>query len=451
MERTPIPIKDLSLDVFNPASGHEQLRDFTVTNGLIPVDDSHISVKALIKASRTKSPEYFISKTGRELEARANKAVYGAIEEKYSLMEGAGKGFWKRQWHTARSQVQSLVNKFTPDDTSIYGFLNEIDIQPTPADVIRYLASDDTDPRLKFETTRQGALALIAAELEVKTRGAEERLREVTELLDFHLFKKQAQKIQEVWALHDNATNAPILIDRDGLAHTPQEGAHWKLHKETMRDAGDGIGWVMTSGRIKEGGVNKTVKKAKLRDEKGEGNHFDPMNDVPDMIGKQLVAKDEDYSDGERVTTLLNKVKDILTQAFPGITFREKDGSTGNRTQSGKFQAYRLMADFAPEDGIGVPLELMFHGQMDQLKNDFEIGEHDEGKGKPNGAAHRITDADRSILVMEGAYFPNYPPEAPEDDKFYGKPKWGKVRRRVFNDITQRLQNAKLPDDDEIL
>ncbi len=447
MER-PIPIKDLNLGVFDPRTGHEQLSHFAVDNGLIPVDDSHLSVKALVQASRTKPLEYFMSGVGKKIQDRANKAVYGAIEEKYDLMEGAGKGFWKKQWHAARSQVQSLVHEYARDDKSIFGFLNEIDIQPTPAEVIRYISEEPDDPRLRFETTRQGALALISAELDTKARKAEERLKEADQWLDIDVFNDRTHrpKIQSVWALHDDTTNAVVRIDRASEDHAPEEGKHWKEHGQRMRYAGDSIGWVTTNGRVKEGGINKTVKKALQR--KGEARHFDPDSDVPDMMGMQFVVKDEDLHDGEKVRLLSRRIQRSLHRRFPDnkkglptVTFTEKP-PTGNETQSGKFQAYRLMAKFSDMD---TPLELMFHGMKDELTNRYELGEPNAETGKPDGAAWEITDASRSILLMEKVYFPTYPPEAPDEDKFYGTPDWERTRRRVFKSTAIRLRNARLP------
>ena len=440
------PITNLDLRIFDPEHGTEKIKEYAVDAGLVPLES--ISTRAMIQASQTKNPEYFMGKTGKKVQERASKSVYEAIEKKYDLMEGAGKGFWKKQWGVARNQVQTLVQTFTPDDKSIFGFLDEVESTPTPSEVIRYLASEKTDPRLKFEITRQTGLSIVAAELETKSQSAEERLKEVQEWLNIDIFDDQTHpsKIQEVWALHDNATNETIHIDMAEDNHDDIEGAHWKKHKQRMRYAGDEIGWVMKNGRIKQEGVNKTIKKAILRGQNGEDDKLDPHNDVPDIMGMQFIVKDELYHDGEKVQNLIKKVQEVLANRFEGIRFEEKNGTTGDKTKSGKFQAYRLMANF-PD--MKTPLELMFHGQEDHFRNTHHIGETDEQTKRPNGAAHKIMEADRALQLMEEAYFPTYPKDVPDDEKFYGNPDWKTTRKEVFKAIEKRLRNANLPPEEK--
>lgn len=435
------PISNLDLKIFDPEQGPDKIKRIATESGLVPLES--ISTRALIQAAQTKTPEYFMSETGKKIQERANKSVYEAIEKKYDLMEGAGKGFWKRQWNVGKRQVQTLVHTFTPDDTSIFGFLDEVATTPTPSEVIRYLSSDETDPRLKFEITRQTGLSLVAAELETKSSSAEERLKEVQQWLDIDVFndKTHNPKIQEIWALHKNDTNETIWIDMYSGEHEDIEDTHWKKHKQRMRYAGDGIGWVMKNGRIKEEGVNKTIKKAILREHAGENDNLDPHNDVPDIMGIQFIVKDELYHDGEKVQKLIGKVTDSLRERFKdkNIRFEEKNGTTGGREKSGKFQAYRLMAYF---DDMDTPLELMFHGQEDHFRNNHHIGEKDKQTNKPNGAAHKIMEAARALELMENKYFPTYPPDAPDDEKFYGRPDWNRTKIEVFSAIERRLRNA---------
>lgn len=445
MERQPKT--QLDLKIFDPEHGTEKIKSYAVNAGLLPLES--ISTRAMIQASQTKTPEYFMSKTGKKVQERASRSVYEAIEEKYDLMEGAGKGFWKKQWSVARNQVQTLVQTFTPDDTSIFGFLDEVETTPTPAEVIRYLASEKTDPRLKFEITRQTGLSIVAAELETKSQSAEERLKEVQEWLNIDIFHDTTHpsKIQEVWALHDNDTNETRWIALSDEEREAIDGAHWKKHKQRMRYAGDDIGWVMKNGRIKQEGVNKTIKKAILREQDGDDSSLDPHNDVPDIMGMQFIVKDELYHDGEKVQNLIKKVQEVLTKRFEGIRFEEKNGTTGDKTKSGKFQAYRLMAHFPDME---TPLELMFHGQEDHFRNNHHIGETDRETRKPKGAAHKIMEADRALLIMQKAYFPTYPKDVPDDEKFYGNPDWTTTRREVFKAIEKRLRNANLPPEEKI-
>lgn len=440
MERQPL--KNLDLKIFDPEKGPEKIKTVAVDQGLVPLDS--VSVRGLIQASQTKNPEYFMSKTGKKIQERVNRSIYEAIEKKYDLLEGAGKGFWRKQWDVSKNQVHTLIQTFTPDETSIFGFLDEVENTPTPAEVIRYLSSDDTDPRLKFEITRQTGISLIASELDTKARSAEERLKEVDEWLNIDIFndKTHPSKIQEIWALHDNETNETLWIDMAQGEHEDVQNAHWKKHKQRMRYAGSEIGWVMKNGRIKKEGANKTIKKAILREQAGEGGNLDPHNDVPDVMGIQFVVKDELYHDGKKVQNLIKKIKAVLGDRFEGVRFEEKNGTTGDRTKSGKFQAYRLMTYFSDMD---TPLELMFHGQEDHFRNNNHIGETDEETKKPKGAAHKIMEADRALLIMEKAYFPTYPEHAPDDEKFYGKPDWETTRKEVFKAIEKRLRNANLP------
>jgi hypothetical protein len=48
------------------------------------------------------------------------------------------------------------------------------------------------------------------------------------------------------------------------------------------------------------------------------------------------------------------------------------------------------------------------------------------------------------LLVLQ-RYIPNFPPDATDEDRFYGEPDWKTIRRKAFQDTERRLRNANLP------
>jgi len=430
MERRPIT--KLDLDVFNPKTGQDQVTAAAAKNGLLP---DTLSVHALAEASRAKPPEYFLSERGERLQNKVNEDVYQAMERIYDLKGKENpETFWQRQWAIGKKQVETLVHGLMPDAKNRFGFLEPVK-SPTPAEVIQLLASPDTDPRTRFELTRQVGLALISAELEARSHKVERHLKKVSGWLAIDLFNQCADEDKIVLAMHDNTTNEAVWISTVPQGRGDPENApntHLKIHHQRMRFAGPDIQWVLMDTRKKEEGVNKTVRKALLRKAQGETDTLAPLIDVPDMMGMQFVVENEKHYTGENVQKLKSRVIEILKKHFKlsDDKFQDKPNTNGDRFKSGKFQGDRVMVTFP---GIDMPLELMFHGQGDVLHNDYELGDQTDPKtGKPNGAAHAIMEAERGFAVLMHLF-----PEA-----VYGKTDWNTLEKENYEAIIRRLKEA---------
>lgn len=432
--RTP-----LTLDLFTPRTGTEQLRKYAIEDGLIPNESPNVGV--LKKNIKEKPPEYFMGGVGERIMDRANESVYATLAERFGLdSQGEAERFYGDILKTANEQVLGLVNSFCPEEINNLGLKNQVERISSPAKMIRLLEDPKTDPRIVHELTRQASIGILAAELDLQTKEIKKTLDKVEEWFEIDLFDNgpEGTQTQIRYALHDNETNEAVHVN--GVANpnpVDYDAVHLKAHRqEVKRVKGENaavIGWVLHDTRMKKTGPNKAVYKA--MDRETTDATLQATKDVPDMIGMKLIAEDAVAADA-----LIVRVTDILKNRF-GLSddaFRRKDTTRGAQEQSGGFRVRgRLMVKLP---GCPVELELMIHTQQEELHNTYEVGELDPGTGKPTGAAHKLMEVGRAEKVLRRFF----PPE------IYPGIDWDEKKKQNYEDIIRQLKRENRVDHKKI-
>lgn len=291
----------------------------------------------------------------------------------------------------------------------------------SPAEVVKTIASPDTDETLKFEARRRLLLAHISGEIDSQNRSREaaRKLARIQALLDRELFSGRIASTSniKIRALFDNETNAVQFVDKvDGeiLNDAPiPDGTHVKTCEVPMRPV-KGTEWkVLTNPNQKreDASIIKAVKKGIDNKEKGRGSLIAGAEEVQDIhrikfavlgdtkmrdelmlrVYDILVDNQRDLAELDvEGRPIANEGEEILTGIYPD------DKTNGRKGQSKNVNFRRIQVQFKD---LPSPVEIIFQDIKGFLTTEYEVGTFDKDKGEYEGASHRIYSIQRLMEV----------------------------------------------------
>ncbi len=368
--------------------------------------------------------------------------------------EQAGRRFYEKHFKAAIESINTLVDKYCPNDLKEQLDLpNDIQLVPSPEQILGLLASSQDDneeaKRVRHSTSVVLTLALLSAELEQKTQPAEAMLRGVQHLFRTKLFGKSRD--MTVHTLHNLETNEAEWATFTERGKRPEDvpmipNTHLRSrHHPRMRYI-DGVGYVIEEVRGKPNPIIKAIGKAIDNDK-----DFDPLSDVRDIAGVKFITQDE-----QSKQTLIAKVENLMEETYPGIKFVKKPNMGKKQSyQSGNFKVDGYLAEIPHSDKRQPPItiEFQFHTAAEHAHNSDHIGIWDNDERKYTGAAHDLIAAERAFQVLR-AVFPEYTDENSEgiytltlNDENDGINKivtWEDIRILKLHEIAKRKMNGHI-------
>ncbi|HEX8932448.1 MAG TPA: hypothetical protein VF810_04795 [Patescibacteria group bacterium] len=353
------------------------------------------------------------------IEQEFNTLTHYLIDDIFRLPPGSDPNeLFQSSMRGANETIDYVISSVVPFQENILGLINDISVfGDKPYDTFADWVSQNTDPRLRFETRRQFGLAYTAAAIEARSRtsGLRGVLKKVQTLFNSELYEGLTGSGKEVstFAWHDNNTNS--IRDNSELSFEPikqpYSNSQLKRHTYRARIIPD-IGLVHSDFNEKSlaSAVIKAVRKSN-RETNGLVDIDESLMDI--ARGKMIVLGTSDPHDPS-IATLIDKVKNILqtnseSGKLPPIEITDNDQY---RPVDGidVLNFKRIMIHF---EGIPVPIELIFSDEKQALNDIYEIGNRGDD-GHYNGRAHSLYESQRlqdllAILFPQRYYFPDMP------------------------------------------
>lgn len=321
--------------------------------------------------------------------------------------------FYERQMRHSHAVLRFIQTNTAPRHLGVIGLKTEPGLIVTdPDDIVTYTFDSDVDPRVQFEQRRDDTIALPCAEVDIYMResGVEDRLREVTKILNKDLFvgKWGASTRKNFAVVHDRKTNRALRYDElnenqtiDDMPHKPATEIVRPLPLEMRQFQGTGI-MALYDPRAKDipAAIAKAFQEALDRKEKGEDGTVYPLKDVRDLVGMKFVV--DDRGDPSVVDRALIQVFDTLVDNGIGLEVEEDHKTNGTEDQSPGFRFKRIKLWGTGNNGLPIGFEIVFQSVLEHANNEKEVGEFNAEKGRYMGQWHRGYDTERLIKGKSG-------------------------------------------------
>ncbi|MDE2589381.1 MAG: hypothetical protein KGL95_06925 [Patescibacteria group bacterium] len=442
----------ISLQLYEPQASTQTLRDLAVASGLVNTRRHFLLMPHLARDAQREHPAYFLEGRGAKRIEKANRAIYTEIGKLIGSerrdKESEGRNAWYSAATLANNVISDLINAYAKNDANTFGLISETATIQQPGEIMQLVLSEDTDPRLKFELSRQVGIALASMQIERQSQQVRHRVNQIQRVLDVELFngthKVGEGKTYQVHTLNDPNTNeilkAQVIDPETGVVraehasrdYIPNQTSKPMRYEMRMREI-DGFGLVLTNPRVKD--EREAAKKAVVRTLGEENGRIDAAKTVRDQGGLMFVVADEFYNNGEKVTVLMERFKEVMKKRFglsdKAFVVRNHQRKNNIYTSGNNF---RRMDIIFPD--LGHPIEVIFTGLGDQLNRDNKIGQIDPDTGIPDGPAHTIYEARRNLAMFRLSF----PPEV------YGNYDFDGISRRAYEHVVGALKEPTRPE-----
>ncbi len=241
------------------------------------------------------------------------------ISEDFSLTGETPEKFADRQHIHANAAVNYLGDILVPDFPSVVAILNEAELSfESPVDVIEFMASNNTDQKLKRHIQRNMVLQYISAVLESREINPQsgKKLSRIHKLFNRDLFDGKDGETYLTWitSYHDNSTKDVVGYhvagDKSDKKFPP--GTTHKMSTPLRFRYLQGFDFpVLTNPDRKnqDSAIIKSVKKAKARLVSGRGDGtLMPTEDVQDTHRLRMTVMGEE----EEALALYNELSELL-------------------------------------------------------------------------------------------------------------------------------------------
>lgn len=402
IHETPTPQRVLPrLEMFDPHVGLAYIQQTPFYTAVPSPRDTLRVIGTVRKAAKDDDP--FLTPRGENLLARVDQGYYDTIAKIYDLAgDKDPKEFFAKQMKRANKAVEYMQDKVFPGMQDTIGLLDEVSMfSGRPNDMLQLLSRAHVSPRLRFELQRQLALGLVAAELDTQVRDLDLH----SELNQLHMSISRKLYDGEIgggrtvptYAQHDNNTNAVVWLE--GVSTPDQvvtEGAHWKLHRQHMREIkgttpGDEI-YVLNQKRVKEwpSAILKALKKTYADYEKDGTTEIDANKYVGDWASMLYVVRGVNNCEERKVDDVVDQVSDLVKEHYKlrgiAVELLPDDKTNGDKHQSNEVQFKRRQVKRE-----GMPdIEIMFFTDWEFLNYRHSVGTWDTDERKYSGAGHPV-------------------------------------------------------------
>lgn len=371
--------------------------------------------------------------------------------------------FYVNNLRRANKAVRYVIDKAFPRNKNTLDLCSTIS-EPSmfPSENLSLLAAGgkDTDGKsfykLVSETSRMHLLADIAGRI-VRRReleGHQDLLGHVQRTLERELFEEKVFGKNEdliVYACHDEQNAVEWYESGDyPVNRSVSSGHHIKHHSYKVRQL-EGIGSVsLFNQRVKETpasiikslrvAVDKLAHPEAYKDKGTEIEYIDPLADVYDSMGFQLVT----FGSQKQSDLVIERVEEILKRNY-GDNIKDiylKNKTKGRKGQSKDFEFKRLMVQF--NHGVTVPMEIFFYTGEQYINSYYQIGEFDEQKQEYTGQAHQVYSLARiadvlDIILPQKIYPIILPGNRNHPEPYYSTPREQLILRT--HEIANKLKN----------
>lgn len=409
----------LRLSDLQPAASAIEMEDRLSRMSIISINNP--AYNKLITQARIQPKAYWESGDGAAVLEEADKEIYKRIEQVYDVKDG------EMYFHLSMKEVHTIIKRLLRNRLEEYattiGPINEEIFAVGPSKLVQMALSPTSAPDLQTDSMRALVLGELTARIDYRSRGVARNVAKLQGLLDLDVFNNGQLvgegDIHEFYGFFDKRTNDLLWISDIHEKLTQQQyaelitHAHLKKLAYRMRDAGEGVGPVMTDPRTKESAVEKVIRDADKRDEM-TGDDFLEPSDINDLVGIMFVTK---Y---QTALAMRDKVESVLINRMGleanAIVRRDKNGDNiVEPEKSRKVRYYRTEAKFPNgmrSDGNLIdtaPIEIICMSMEDYMNYNFQIAEFDARKNRfIQGQAHQVFEASRAGRV-ERRIFPHKP------------------------------------------